>query len=155
MDERVRTRVPHAVRNLTIVCLALVLVGCSSSGTQAADTRQSATGSAAATKAPVACERYYDWDLYLRTAVGPTDRSGRRTARESLDELRRLTQRLESAVYSAVVAHELPIRSSRDAQRIGDRVDRIWDQGGTIRSLRKGPPKPVAKALAVTSRGVV
>jgi hypothetical protein len=125
---------PVATITAGLVGLAILMTGCSSSP----ETEVASGEAASASPQPqtmtsqVACDKYYEFDLFRRAQVPSTQEAGRAERRQALADYQELASRMAVSLDSSVIVGDLPARARVNANRIVRQLTRVTKAGGDI-----------------------
>ncbi len=125
-----------------------VVAGCSpATNTQSVPEAGASTSAASQTKtAEVACDRFYDFDLFRRVNVArmrqPDGGKGKKGLQEYLD----LASRAAISLDSAVTVGDLPPKTRANADRIVRMITGVSRAGGGIRDVTEAVEARIGKS---------
>lgn len=132
IDRVPRVAKPAGRALLVALVMSSAVAGCSSGGNTVSESASGSGPPPLATNAQVACERYFEWDLYRSVRLPGAQHATSHAQRAALRDFAQLADRTASSVDGAVIVGDLPSRARLAADRIVRILSRLVKAGGDV-----------------------
>lgn len=143
-----RLRLRQLIAATGLVAMVCAVAGCSSSSNSGAapEGTAPASGAAQTMTSQVACERFYAFDLALRTNAANARKADEAQAKQALRDVLDLASSMAMSLESAVTVGDLPPKARVNADRIVRGISLVSSAGGDVRDMSGGVGTTIRKS---------